>query len=93
VRQAEAGSQCAAQAGQAMNTMVQRIQEVSRIAHEISTATAQQSVGIGELSQAIGTMDQVTQQNAALVEEAAAATEALKAQARQMEQAVLVFRL
>ena len=93
VRQAEAGSQRAAQAGQAMNTMVQRIQEVSRIAHEISTATAQQSVGIGELSQAIGTMDQVTQQNAALVEEAAAATEALKAQARQMEQAVLVFRL
>lgn len=93
VRQAEAGSQRAAQAGQAMNTMVQRIQEVSRIAHEISTATAQQSVGIGELSQAIGTMDQVTQQNAALVEEAAAATEALKAQAGQMEQAVLVFRL
>ncbi|WP_175518463.1 methyl-accepting chemotaxis protein [Paracidovorax wautersii] len=93
VRQAEAGSQRAAQAGQAMQTMVQRIQEVSRIAHEISTATAQQSAGIGELSQAIGTMDQVTQQNAALVEEAAAATEALKSQAGQMEQAVLVFRL
>lgn len=93
VRQAEAGSQRAAQAGQAMETMVQRIQEVSRIAHEISTATAQQSAGIGELSQAIGTMDQVTQQNAALVEEAAAATEALKSQAVQMERAVLVFRL
>ncbi len=93
VRQAEAGSQRAAQAGQAMQTMVQRIQEVSRIAHKISTATAQQSAGIGELSQAIGTMDQVTQQNAALVEEAAAATEALKSQAGQMEQAVLVFRL
>ena len=93
VRQAEAGSQRAAQAGQAMETMVQRIQEVSRIAHEISTATAQQSAGIGELSQAIGTMDQVTQQNAALVDEAAAATEALKSQAVQMERAVLVFRL
>ncbi len=93
VNQSGIGSQRAAQAGQAMETMVRRIQAVSHIAQEISTATDRQSTGIGELCQSIGTMDQVTQQNAALVEEAAAATEALKSQAEQLAQAVQVFRL
>ena len=60
---------------------------------EISAATAEQTAGIEQINQAIAQMDQVTQQNAALVEEAAAASEAMQEQAGQLAQAVGVFQL
>ncbi len=60
---------------------------------EISTASAEQSIGISQMGEAVGQMDQVTQQNAALVEESAAAAASLKEQAQQLVQAVAVFKL
>jgi methyl-accepting chemotaxis protein len=60
---------------------------------EITVATAEQSQGIAQVNEAIGHMDGVTQQNAALVEQAAAAAESLQDQAAQLEEAVSVFKL
>ena len=60
---------------------------------EITAASREQSAGIDQVNTAITQMDQMTQQNAALVEEAAAAARALQEQAERMEQAVSVFRL
>jgi methyl-accepting chemotaxis protein len=60
---------------------------------EISAASTEQSTGVGQISEAIAQMDQATQQNAALVEESAAAAESLRDQARQLVQVVAVFRL
>ncbi|MCC4887983.1 methyl-accepting chemotaxis protein, partial [Salmonella enterica subsp. enterica serovar Typhimurium] len=59
----------------------------------ISTASQEQSGGIAQVNQAVNQMDQVTQQNAALVEQAAAAAQALQEQALRMERSVAVFRL
>jgi len=66
---------------------------VTDIMGEITAASAEQTAGIEQINQAIAQMDQVTQQNAALVEEAAAASEALQEQAGQLAQVVSVFRL
>jgi methyl-accepting chemotaxis protein len=60
---------------------------------EITTATAEQSDGIEQVGHAVSQMDQVTQQNAALVEQAAAAASALESQAQTMREAVSAFRL
>jgi methyl-accepting chemotaxis protein len=60
---------------------------------EITAASQEQSNGIEQVNQAIGQMDQVTQQNAALVEEAAAATESMQDQARALAEVVRVFKL
>jgi len=60
---------------------------------EVNNASAEQSAGVGQVGQAIGAMDQTTQQNAALVEESAAAAESLRAQAQQLVQTVAVFRV
>ena len=70
--------------------------QVNRIADlvgEISAATDEQSTGIGQVGAAVSQLDQVTQQNAALVEEAAAAADSLSQQAAQLVQAVGRFRL
>ena len=60
---------------------------------EISVSTAEQTVGMGQVSEAVAQLDQVTQQNAALVEESAAAAASLSQQAQQLVQAVAVFQL
>jgi methyl-accepting chemotaxis protein len=66
---------------------------VTNIMREIALASAEQEAGIDQINQAISQMDSVTQQNAALVEEAAAASEAMRQQAAQMEETVSVFQL
>ena len=81
------------QAGQTMNEVVSSIRRVTDIVGEISSASSEQSNGIVQVCEAVSQMDQVTQQNAALVEESAAAAESLKGQAGQLVQVVSGFKL
>ena len=76
-----------------MTEVVQAIQRVTDIMGEISAASAEQSAGVGQIGEAITQMDQVTQQNAALVEEMAAAASSLQGQADDLVQVVSVFQL
>ncbi len=87
------GSKLVDEAGSTMQQVVESVSRVTNIMSEITVATAEQSDGIAQVNQAIGQMDGVTQQNAALVEEAAAAAESLQDQAAQLAQAVSVFKL
>ena len=93
VEQVEQGTVLVDQAGKTMGEIVGSIQRVSDIVAEITSASAEQSTGISQVGEAVGQMDQVTQQNAALVEESAAAAESLKGQALQLVQAVATFKL
>jgi uncharacterized phage infection (PIP) family protein YhgE len=81
------------EAGKTMEEIVVSVKRVTDIMSEIMAASQEQSSGIDQVSRAITQMDQVTQQNAALVEEAAAAAESLEEQARALAQAVGVFRV
>jgi len=76
-----------------MQQVVASVQRVNAIITDISTASREQSGGIEEIHHAITLMDEATQQNAALVEEAAAAAQAMRDQAAQLREAVGVFRL
>jgi methyl-accepting chemotaxis protein len=76
-----------------MRDVVESIRRVADIMGEISAASQEQTAGIGQVQLAISQMDQTTQQNAALVEEAAAASEQLREQASKLSQTVAVFRL
>jgi methyl-accepting chemotaxis protein-1 (serine sensor receptor) len=87
------GSVLVGQAGSTMDEIVTGIARVADIMTEIQSATSEQSSGIDLINDAVTQMDQVTQQNAALVEEAAAAAGALQEQAAMLEQTVSVFRL
>ena len=89
----DAGSKLVAEAGGTMADIVSSVQRVTDIMAEISLATQEQSSGIDQINQAIGQMDQVTQQNAARVEEAAAAAESLQEQAGKLSEVVSVFKL
>lgn len=93
VAQVAQGDQLASQAGTTMKELVVRVNRVTGIMQEISQASREQEAGIGQINQAIAEMDGVTQQNAALVEQAAAATAALQEQARQLSEAVDIFKL
>ncbi len=93
VEQVEQGSTLVDQAGQTMAEIVSAITRVNDIVAEISEASTEQSNGVSQVGQAVTQMDHATQQNAALVEESAAAAEGLKDQAQQMVQAVAVFKL
>jgi methyl-accepting chemotaxis protein len=93
VGKVELGSRQASDAGHTMNDIVAQVKHVTQLIGEISTATQEQTAGIGQVSDAVTQLDQVTQQNAALVEEAAAAAQSLKAQAGQLVASVAVFRL
>ncbi|MBX3625128.1 MAG: HAMP domain-containing protein [Rhizobacter sp.] len=93
VEKVEAGSRQAGAAGETMGAIVSQVRHVSQLISEISSATLQQTTGIGQVSDAVAQLDQVTQQNAALVEESAAAAESLKVQARQLVDVVAVFRV
>ena len=93
VSQVDAGSKLVNQAGDTMQEIVVSVQRVTDIMEEISSASREQTTGIEQVNQAITEMDQVTQQNASLVEEAAAASQAMQEQAVQLARAVSVFRL
>lgn len=93
VAQVEEGSRLADQAGTTMSEVVQSVQQVTDIIGEISAASGEQSSGLQQINQAVVQMDSATQQNAALVEQAAAAAGALQEQAASLSQAVSVFRL
>ncbi|MCW5654779.1 methyl-accepting chemotaxis protein [Hydrogenophaga sp.] len=93
VDKVETGSRLVADAGQTMSEIVGSVQRVSDIIGEITAAAGEQSDGIGQVNVAVTQLDQMTQQNAALVEESAAAAESLKDQASRLAQVVQVFRL
>jgi methyl-accepting chemotaxis protein len=93
VSQVNAGTSLVQQAGTTMGEVVTSVRRVTDIMGEITSASREQSVGIDEVNQAIGQMDQVTQQNAALVEEAAAAAASMQEQAAQLAQVAASFRL
>src|SRR5512147_2697308 len=93
VEKVEGGSKLVAQAGQTMEEIVTSIRRVTDIMSEITAASVEQSQGIEQVNTAITQMDEVTQQNAALVEEAAAAAEALEEQAQNLSAAVNVFKV
>ncbi|MDR7335750.1 methyl-accepting chemotaxis protein [Roseateles asaccharophilus] len=93
VDRVEGGSRQVQQAGETMGDIVASVQRVSDIVGEISTASGEQSRGFGALGSAVSVLDEMTQQNAALVEQSAAAAESLKNQARQLSEVVATFRL
>ncbi|TDM08225.1 MAG: methyl-accepting chemotaxis protein [Ideonella sp. MAG2] len=93
VEQVDQGTVLVDQAGKTMGDIVGSIKHVSDIVAEISSASVEQSSGIGQVGEAVSQMDKVTQQNAALVEQSAAAAECLKAQAQQLVQAVARFKV
>ena len=93
VEKVDLGTRLVDQAGVTMQEVVESVRRVSDIISEITTAGAEQSSGIDQINNAIIQMDQVTQQNAALVEEAAAAAGALQEQAANLSKVVGVFKL
>ena len=93
VEQVDQGSALVARAGSTMEEVVASVQRVSQIMREITAAGDEQSAGIEQINRAVTEMDTVTQQNAALVEEAASAADALKQQAAHLDTVVGVFKL
>ncbi|MEY8879692.1 MAG: methyl-accepting chemotaxis protein, partial [Leptothrix sp. (in: b-proteobacteria)] len=93
VEQVERGSSLVDNAGATMQEIVRAISRVSDIMGEINSASAEQTSGVLQIGEAVSQMDQATQQNAALVEESAAAAESLRSQAAQLVQVVSVFKL
>jgi methyl-accepting chemotaxis protein len=93
VEKVEEGSKQVAEAGRTMDEIVGSVRRVTDIMGEITAASQEQTSGIEQINQAITQMDQVTQQNAALVEEASAAAQSLQEQAGSLVQAVSIFKL
>jgi len=93
VEKVQGGSRLVAAAGTTMNEIVASVQRVSDIIGEITAASAEQSDGIGQINGSVTQLDQMTQQNAALVEQSAAAAQSLKDQAGRLAQVVGTFRL
>ncbi|MYM36129.1 HAMP domain-containing protein [Duganella sp. FT94W] len=93
VQKVQIGSELVDKAGQTMEEIVQSIGRVTQIMTQISNASEEQSIGIAQVNDAITQMDQVTQQNAALVEEAAAAAESMQEQSTKLADVVSVFKL
>lgn len=88
-----AGARQAGEAGDIMTDVVRSVDTVTTIMSEIATASHEQAEGIGQVNAAVSDMDGVTQQNAALVEEAAAAAGSLQEQARRLTEVVAVFKI
>ncbi|QBP75708.1 HAMP domain-containing protein [Herbaspirillum huttiense] len=93
VAKVEGGSLLVAEAGHTMEQVVRSVRSVTDIVGEISAASVEQSTGIEEINRAVGQMDESTQQNAALVEQAAAAAGALQDQAANLATAISIFKL
>jgi methyl-accepting chemotaxis protein len=93
VERVQAGSLLAGQAGQTMDDVVRSIKSLADLVAEICHASNEQSTGVAQVGQAVGDMDQGTQQNAALVEQSAAAAESLKQQAQGLVELMARFKL
>ena len=93
VEQVALGTTLVDQAGTTMQEIVESIKRVSDIVGEISSASTEQSTGVQQVGHAVNQMDRATQQNAALVEESAAAAASLRQQAGHLVQAVAVFKM
>jgi len=91
VEKVSSGSTLVNQVGQTMHDVVTSVKRVENVINEITDASKEQSTGIDEINHAITQMDQVTQQNAALVEQAAAAAQSLQDQARKLSTTVGAF--
>jgi methyl-accepting chemotaxis protein len=93
VQKVEGGSRLVADAGQTMTEIVSSVQRVTDIMGEISAAASEQFQGITEVNSAVGVLDQMTQQNSALVEQSAAAAASMKEQAHRLAEVVGAFKL
>ena len=93
VHRVETGSELVDESGRTLEEIVASVKQVADIVAEISAASYEQSAGIEEVNRAVSQMDEVTQRNAALVEEAAAASRALEEQALQMTEKISFFRI
>ncbi|WP_019576518.1 methyl-accepting chemotaxis protein [Curvibacter lanceolatus] len=93
VETVESGTVLVDEAGQSMEGIVDQVKRVSQLINEISSASMEQSSGISQIGDAVNQLDQVTQQNAALVEESAAAADSLKNQSQRLAELVSVFKI
>ncbi len=93
VEKVENGTRLVADAGKAMDSLVAQVKDVSALIGRISSATSEQTRGIGQVGQAVNELDRTTQQNAALVEQSAAAAGSLSTQAQSLADTVRVFKL
>ncbi len=93
VRQVDEGSKLVNAAGSTMGEIVDSVRQVATIIGEISTAAREQTTGLSQVGEAVSQLDQMTQQNAALVEESSAAAQGLRVQAQQLAELVEAFRL
>lgn len=93
VEKVDVGSRLVNQAGQTMDEIVVSVKHVTQIMHEIANATSEQTSGIEQVNMAINQMDDVTQQNAMLVEQAAATAGSMQDQASNLVHAVSIFKL
>ena len=93
VERVEAGNRLVADAGSSIDGIVEQVRKVAALIGEISSAASEQSAGIGQVTAAVAHMDQATQQNAALVEQTAAAATSLRDQATRLSEAVSTFKL
>jgi len=93
VERVDTGARQVDAAGDAMNSIVAQVERVGTLIREISHSAAEQSTGIGQVGHAVAQLDQVTQQNASLVEESAAASESLREQAARLAEIVRQFKL
>ncbi len=93
VERVGAGQRLVQDAGTTMHDIVQSVQRVTDMIGEITSASTEQSTGVAQVTQAVGNLDQMTQQNAALVEESAAAAQSLHEQADQLAQVVAAFKV
>ena len=89
----EQGTQVATRAGEQMGRIVEQVRSVDTMIGEISSASAEQAVGIRQVGEAVSQLDQMTQQNAALVEQSSAAAGSLEQQAASLAQIVSTFRM
>ena len=93
VEQVESGSSLVDSTGSTIGQVVDQVRRVTELVGQITTSSSEQNHGIAQINTTIGLLDQATQQNAALVEETAAAAESLARQSDQLAQAVAVFRV
>jgi methyl-accepting chemotaxis protein len=93
VEKVGSGTRLVEKAGSTMDEIVHSVRQVAEIIADISAASREQTVGIQQVNQAITQMDEATQQNAALVEQAAAASQALRSEAGNLAQVVSAFKL
>jgi methyl-accepting chemotaxis protein len=93
VDKVESGTRLVTDAGATMNDIVQSVKRVADVIGEITAASSEQSAGIAQVNTSINNLDQMTQQNAALVEQSAAAAQSMREQASQLAEAVSVFKV